>query len=133
MYEVYCIYTTILSYFLKYKNNTESKNPRVPNISKARIMILSKCEMFNSKKTIFIKEQEASGVAKPINTRTSVEQDPSKYLNVLLTLLLVSYDVATSNNVKSTLKQHCVCQRWNLQPWATSNKRCLFPYCFKQR
>lgn len=116
MYEVYCIYTTILSYFLKYKNNTDSKNPRVPNISKARIMILSKCEMFNSKKTIFIKEQEASGVAKPINTRTSVEQDPSKYLNVLLTLLLVSYDVATSNNVKSTLKQHCVCQRWNLQP-----------------
>ena len=48
-------------HIFQYKNNTESKNPRVPNINKARIMILSKCEMFDSEKTIFIKEQEASG------------------------------------------------------------------------
>ena len=42
---------------------------------------------------------------------------PSKHFNVGSTLLLGWYDVATSHNVKSTLKQRCVRQRWNLQRW----------------
>ena len=36
---------------------------------------------------------------------------PSKHFNIGSTLFLGSYDVATSHNVKSTLKQRCVCQR----------------------
>ena len=34
--------------------------------------------------------------------------------NALSTLFLGRYDVATSHNVKSTLKQRCISQRWNL-------------------
>ena len=45
---------------------------------------------------------------------------PSNHLNVVLSLLSGWYDPVTSENVKSTSKQRCVCQRWNLQCWATS-------------
>ena len=38
-----------------------------------------------------------------------------KELSTQQTLLLGWYDVATSHNVKSTLQQRCVRQRWNLQ------------------
>ena len=44
------------------------------------------------------------------------------------TLFLGWYDVATSHNVKSTLKQRCVRQRWT-----TSNQRCTFQRWFEQR
>ena len=54
---------------------------------------------------------------------------PSKNLNVILTLPLGWCDITKPNNVKSTLKQSCVRQRWNSQRWATSNHRCLFRNC----
>ena len=38
---------------------------------------------------------------------------PRKTFNVVSMLLLGWCDVATSDNVKSTLKQSCVCRRWN--------------------
>ena len=40
---------------------------------------------------------------------------PSKHFNVVSTLSLGWYDVATWDNVKLTLKQHSVCQRLNLK------------------
>ena len=40
----------ILSYCLKCKNNTASKNPKVLRIKNRRIMTLSKCKTFDSKK-----------------------------------------------------------------------------------
>ena len=46
---------------------------------------------------------------------------PSKHFNIGSTLFLGWYDVATSHNIKSTLKQRCVRQRWNLQRSTTSN------------
>ena len=39
----------------------------------------------------------------------------SKHFNVVSTLSFGWYNVATWDNVKSTLKQRCVFQRWNLQ------------------
>ena len=56
----------------------------------------------------------------------------SKHFNVGSTLLLGWYDVATRNNHKSTLKQHCVPQRRNLQRWTTSNQRCVFQLQYEQ-
>ena len=53
------IYKTMLSYCLKCKNNTESKNPKVEKTKNGRIMLLSKFTVCNSKKSKFIKEQEA--------------------------------------------------------------------------
>ena len=37
-------------YCLKNKNNTESKNPKVVKTKNGRIMLLSKCEVCDSKK-----------------------------------------------------------------------------------
>ena len=41
---------------LKCRKNTESKNPKVVRTKNERIMLLSKCEVCNSKKSTFIKE-----------------------------------------------------------------------------
>ena len=51
---------------------------------------------------------------------------PSKHFNVGSTLFLGWYDVATSHNVKSTLKQRCVRQRRNLQCWQCWNNVVFF-------
>ena len=54
---------------------------------------------------------------------------PSNHFKVVSTLLSGSYDVTTSENVKSTLKQRYVRQRWDLQHYTASNQRyqrCLF-------
>ena len=46
-------------YCLKCRKNTENINPRVSNTSNGRTMILSKCGICASKKSRFIKNQEA--------------------------------------------------------------------------
>ena len=50
----------MLSYCLKCRKNTESKNPKVARTKNERILFSSKCEGCNSKNAKFIKEQEAS-------------------------------------------------------------------------
>ena len=45
---------------LKCRKNTESKNPKVARTKNGRIMLLSKCAVCDSKKSKFIKQQEAS-------------------------------------------------------------------------
>ena len=52
----------MLSYCLKCRKNTKSKNPEVVRTKNGRIMLLSKCAVCDSKKSTFIKEQEASGL-----------------------------------------------------------------------
>ena len=50
----------MLLYCLRCWKNTESKNPKVVRTKNGRIMLLSKCEVCDSEKSEFIKEQEAS-------------------------------------------------------------------------
>ena len=50
----------MLSYCLKCRKNTESKNPNVVKTKNRRIMLLSKCAVGDSKKSKFITEQEGS-------------------------------------------------------------------------
>ena len=50
------------SYCLKCKKNTENINPRVSKTSNGKTMLLSKCAICGSKKSRFIKKQEASGI-----------------------------------------------------------------------
>ena len=50
------------SYCLKCRKNTENINPRVSKTSNCRTMILSKCAICGSKKSRFIKDQEATGL-----------------------------------------------------------------------
>ena len=51
----------MLSYFLKCRKGTESKNPKLVRTKNERIILLSKCIVFNSKNSKFLKEQEAKG------------------------------------------------------------------------
>ena len=49
----------MLSYCLKCRKNTKSKNPKIVRAKNGRIMLLSKWAVCNSKILKFIKEQEA--------------------------------------------------------------------------
>ena len=49
-------------YCLKCRKDTENINPRVSNKSNGRTVILSKCTVCGSKKSRFIKDQEAKGL-----------------------------------------------------------------------
>ena len=49
----------MLSYCLKYRKNTKNKNLKVLGTKNGRIMFLSKYVVPNSKKSKFLKEQEA--------------------------------------------------------------------------
>ena len=64
-------------YCLKCRKNTESKNPKVAKAKNERIMFLSKCAVCDSKKSKFIKEQEASGLLTSLGTRTFLNKIPS--------------------------------------------------------
>ena len=64
-------------YCLKCRKNTESKNPKVAKTKNERIMFLSKCAVCDSKKSKFIKEQEASGLLTSLGTRKLLNKIPS--------------------------------------------------------
>ena len=64
----------MLSYSLKCRKNTESKNPKVVRTKNGRIMLLSKCSLSNSKKSKFLKEQEARGLLSSLGIRTPLSQ-----------------------------------------------------------
>ena len=48
----------MLSYYLKRRKNTESKNPRVVMTKNGRIMLLSICSICNSKNRNFLKNKK---------------------------------------------------------------------------
>ena len=52
----------MLSYCLKCRKNTKSINPKVSKTTNGKTMILSKCSISGSKKSKFIKEQQAKGL-----------------------------------------------------------------------
>ena len=64
----------MLSYCLKCKKNTESKNPKVVKTKNGRIMFLSKYTVCDSKKSKFIKEQEASGFLSRLGIKTPLSK-----------------------------------------------------------
>ena len=64
----------MLSYCLKYRKNTESKNPKVIKTKNRRIMLLSNCVVCNGKKSKFIKEQEASGLLSSLGIKAPLNK-----------------------------------------------------------
>ena len=50
------------SYCFKCRKDTENINPKVSKTSNGKTMILSKCAICGSKKSRFIKNQEAKGL-----------------------------------------------------------------------
>ena len=66
----------MLSYCLKCKKNTENIDPNVSATSNDRTMILSKCAICGSKKSKFIKKQEAKGLLSNLGIRTHLNNIP---------------------------------------------------------
>ena len=64
------------SYCLKCRKNTESKNPKVVKTKNEIIMLLSKCEMFDSIKSKFIKEQEPIGLLSSLVIKAPLSKIP---------------------------------------------------------
>ena len=62
------------SYCWKCRKDTESINPRVSNTNNDRTMILSKCAICGSKKSIFIKNQEEKGLLSNLGIRTPLSK-----------------------------------------------------------
>ena len=66
----------MLSYYLKCRKNTGSKNPKVARTKNERIMLSSKCAVCDSKKSKFIKQQEASGLLSSLAIKTPLSKIP---------------------------------------------------------
>ena len=66
----------MLSYCLKCKKNTESTNPRVSATSNGKTMMPSKCVICGSKKSKFIKEEQAKGLLSNLGIRTPLNKIP---------------------------------------------------------
>ena len=58
------------SYCLKCRKNTENINLRVSKTNNGRTMVLSKCAICDSKKSTFVKNQEAKGLLINLGVRT---------------------------------------------------------------
>ena len=60
----------------KFRKNTENINPRVLKTSNGRTMVLSKCAVCDSKKSRFVKNQEAKGLLSNLGFRTPLSKVP---------------------------------------------------------
>ena len=61
---------------MKCRKNTGNKNSKVARSKNKRIMLLSKCTVCDSKKSKFIKQQEASGLLSSLKIRTPLSKIP---------------------------------------------------------
>ena len=64
------------SYCLKCKEYTKNINPHVSSTSNGKLMILSKCPICGSKKSKFIKKQEAKGILSSLGIKTPLSKIP---------------------------------------------------------
>ena len=64
------------SYCLNCRKNTENINSKVSKTSNGKTMVLSKCAICDSKKSRFIKNQEAKGLLSNLGVRTPLSKVP---------------------------------------------------------
>ena len=64
----------MLSYCLKRRKNKQTKNPKIAKERNGRIMLLLQCAMCNSKKSKFIKEEEASWLLSGFGIKTRLSE-----------------------------------------------------------
>ena len=64
------------SYCLKCRKYTENINPQVSSTSNGRTAILSKCAIYNNKKSKFIKNREAKGLLSKLGIKTLLNKIP---------------------------------------------------------
>ena len=61
---------------MKCRKNTESKGPKVVKTKNGRIMLLLTYEVCDSKKSEFIKKEEASGLLNSLGIKTPLSKIP---------------------------------------------------------
>ena len=61
---------------LKCRKDTENIDPKISSSSNGRAMILSKCAICDSKRSKFIKKQEAKGLLSNLSVRTPLSKIP---------------------------------------------------------
>ena len=61
---------------LKCKKHTKNINPQISSTSNGKVMILSKCEICNSKKSKFINKQEAKRLLSKLGIKTRFSKLP---------------------------------------------------------
>ena len=66
----------MLSSLLSCRKNTNSKNSKAAKTKNGKIILLSKCAVCDSKKSKFIKEQEASGLLSSFGIKTHLRKIP---------------------------------------------------------
>ena len=66
----------MLSYCLKYRKNIKRKNEEVVKTKNGRMMLLSKCAVCDSKKSKYIKEQEASLLLSSLGIKIPLSKIP---------------------------------------------------------
>ena len=64
----------MLYYCLRSRKNTENKNTKVVRTKNGRIILLSKRLLCNSRKSKFVKEQEAKGLLSSVGIKTPFSQ-----------------------------------------------------------
>ena len=64
------------SYCLKCKKYTKNINPQVSSTSNGKLIILSKCAICSSKKSKFLKKQEARGILSSLGIKTPLSKIP---------------------------------------------------------
>ena len=64
------------TYCLKCKKNTENIDSKILSTSNGKSMILSKCAICGSKKSRFIRNQEAKGLLSSLGIRTPLNKVP---------------------------------------------------------
>ena len=66
----------MLSYCLKCRRNTKNINPKVSKTTNGKAILLSTCSICGSKKSKFIKQQEAKGLLSNLGLRTPLNKIP---------------------------------------------------------
>ena len=64
------------SYCLKCNKNTENIDPKISSTSNGKAMILSNCPTCGSKKSRFVKNQEAKGLLSKLGIKTPLSKIP---------------------------------------------------------
>ena len=64
------------SYCLKGKKHTKNINPQVSSTSNAKLMIISKCAICGSRKSKFIKKQDAKILLSHLGIKTPLNKIP---------------------------------------------------------
>ena len=64
------------TYCLKCRKDTENIDPKILSTSNGKAMILSKCVICGSKKSKFLKNEEAKGLLSNLGIRTPLNKVP---------------------------------------------------------